>query len=99
MMNLKSMSRAMVFSDKLMMADTNKVTLVSSSPHTLPEHNLLLDYETGYKTGKSESEQLLQEAATMLERYRDQLLVHSDSRPTTKEVNELLKRIYASIPK
>jgi len=39
---------------------------------------------------------LLQEAATLLERYRDQLLVHSDKRPKSKEVNELLKRIYAS---
>jgi hypothetical protein len=39
---------------------------------------------------------LLQEATTMLERYRDRLLDHSTVRPTREEVDELLKRIYAA---
>lgn len=43
----------------------------------------------------SEMRILLQKAATILERYRDQLLYHSDVRPKEKEVNELLGKIYA----
>jgi hypothetical protein len=51
-----------------------------------------------YTLGKIEfrNDDLLKEAATLLERYRDQMLYHSDCRPTSKEVNELLGKIYAA---
>lgn len=42
-------------------------------------------------------DEILLEAAKIIERYRDQLLYHSDCRPKSKEVQELLARIYAEI--
>jgi hypothetical protein len=58
------------------------------------KHTMAEDFMTTQHT--DEMRPLLQEAATMLERYRDQLLVHSEDRPKSKEINDLLKRIYAS---
>ena len=51
-----------------------------------------------YTIGKIEFSEnnLLTEAATLLERYLNWYTLSEKARPTDKEVNELLRRIYAA---